>query len=229
MGHRTRATASQLCLTIDMGGKNTKASIARCNAEGDLGEFNRVTNWSPKSGNKDDVPTLVAETKITSHDGERTRLWGYEALNAIEDHGPMYTKYDRLKLRMMDLDISSTATDVGTDDMDSLCLFYVRSLVDHLIGKTPPDTLLIFIAVPVHVYIQKANRYQSFFRNATGIPTMIRLVDESTAGRIGVKKLIADTLAATGEALNTYGIYTTMDLGSSTTVSNCLSSHMSRQ
>lgn len=113
------------------------------------------------------------------------------------------------------------------DEMDSICLFYVRSLLDHAIAGRRSESLLIEVAVPMlvdmqfHERLRMTNSYKEIFRLASpNANTLIRIVDEPTVGRIGAKKLVAMILAEAGESLDEYTIFTSVDCGSTTTVSN---------
>jgi hypothetical protein len=231
MSHpHTRACLKQLALVVDLGGSTTKASTCEYNARGDIQEFQCVTKWPGRTDHIPYAPTIVAQSS-KAFSGETKRAWGWEAVNDLSDHGSAHTRCDRLKSHMMEQNKTPEK-----DEMDSICLFYVTSLLDHLIAGRRSQSLLIEVAVPMlvdmkfHERLKMTNSYKEIFRLASPNPnTLIRIVDESTAGRIGAKEFVATILAEAGESFDEYTIFTSVDSGSTTTVSNSLGAHIVKQ
>jgi hypothetical protein len=226
----TRACLKQLALVVDLGGSTTKASTCEYNARGDIEEFHRITKWPGRTEDISYAPTIVTQSS-KAYSGEMRRAWGWEAFNDLSDHGSEFTKRDQLKFHMMEPNKTPEK-----DEMDSICLFYVRSLLDHLIAGRRSESLLILVGVPMLVEMKflvrqrMGNSYKEIFRLASPNPnTLIRIVDESTLGRIGAKELVAMILAEAGESLDEYSIFTSVDSGSTTTVSNSLDAHIIKQ
>lgn len=228
--YHTRACPKQLALVVDLGGSSTKVSTCEYNAGGNIQGFHRVTKWPGRTEDIAYVPTIVAQSSKACS-GETRRAWGWEASNDLSDHGSEFTKYDKLKFHMMESNKTPEK-----DEMDSICLFYVRSLLDHAIAGRRSESLLIEVAVPMlvdmqfHERLRMTNSYKEIFRLASpNANTLIRIVDESTAGRIGAKELVAMILAEAGESLDEYTIFTSVDSGSTTTVSNFLGAQIVKQ
>lgn len=226
----TRASLQQLVLVVDLGGSTTKASTCEYNARGDVQKFHCVTKWPGRTDDIAYVPTIVTQSS-KAYSGEIRRAWGWEASNDLSDHGSEFTKRDTLKLHMMEPNKTPEK-----DEMDSICLFYVRSLLDHVIASRRSESLLILVAVPMlvdlplHERLEMTNSYKEIFRLASPNPNaFIRIVDEPTVGRIGAKELVAMILAEAGESVDEYTISTSVDSGSTTTVSKSLGAQIVKQ
>lgn len=226
----TRACLKQLALVVDLGGSSTKASTCEYNAKGDTQEFHGVTRWPGRTDHIPHVPTIVAQSS-KAYSGETKRTWGWEAIDDLSDHGSAYTRCVQLKSHMMERNKTPEK-----DEMDSICLFYVTSLLDYLIAGRRSESLLIEVAVPMLVdltlpeRLEMTNSYKEIFRLASPNPnTFIRIVDEPTVGRIGAKELVAMILTEAGESIDEYTIFTSVDSGSTTTVSNFLGAQIVKQ
>lgn len=162
----TRACLKQLALVVDLGGSSTKASTCEYNIRGDIQEFQRVTKWPGRTEDIPYAPTIVAQSS-KAYSGETERSWGWEAVNDLTDHGSAYTRFAQLKSHMMEQKKTPEK-----DEMDSICLFYVRSLLDHLIAGRRSESLLIEVAVPMlvdmtfHERLKMTNSYKEIFRLA---------------------------------------------------------------
>jgi hypothetical protein len=226
----TRACLKQLALVVDLGGSTTKASTCEHNARGDIQEFHRVTKWPGWTDDIPYAPTIVAQpSKACS--GETRMSWGWKASNDLSDLGSAYTRCAQLKSHMMERNKTPEK-----DEMDSICLFYVTSLLDYLIAGRQSESLLILVAVPMLVdlplpdRLKMTNFYKEIFRIASPDPNaFIRIVDEPTVSRIGAKELVAMILAQAGESVDEYTIFTSVDSGSTTTVSNFLGAQIVKQ
>jgi hypothetical protein len=215
---------------VDLGGSSTKASTCEYNARGDSQEFHGVTRWPCRTDHLPHVPTIVAQSS-EPHNGETKRTWGYEAVNDLSDLGSSCMRCVRLKSYMMERKRMPK-----NDEMDSICIFYVNSLLKYLIAGRLSESLLILVAVPMlvdlplHERLQMTNSYKEIFRLASPTPNaFIRIVDEPTVGRIGAKELVAMMLAEAGESIDEYTIFTSVDSGSTTTVSNFLGAQIVKQ